>query len=113
MRVSEERGAVVFTHTIAAGGADRSYGIHVAQLAGIPRLVIQRAQEILSALELAAGRGPAPLPAVVRQMSMFSENSPLLDEIDALDLGATSPLQALNILSDLQRRLKAADSGKF
>ena len=95
------------------GGADRSYGLHVAQLAGIPRLVIQRAQEILSALELAAGRGPAPLPAVVRQMSMFSENSPLLDEIDALDLGATSPLQALNVLSELQGRLKAAGAGKI
>lgn len=113
VRVSEERGEVVFTHTIAAGGADGSYGIHVAQLAGIPRLVIQRAQEILSALELAAGRGPAPLPAGVRQMSMFSGHSPLLDEIDALDLAATSPLQALNILSELQRRLKAAGAGKF
>ncbi len=113
VRVSEERGEVVFTHTIAMGGADRSYGLHVAQLAGIPRLVIQRAQEILSALELAAGRAPAPLPAVVRQMSMFSENSPLLDEIDALDLGATSPLQALNVLSELQRRLKAAGAGKI
>ena len=112
VRVSDARGEIVFTHTIAAGGADRSYGLHVAQLAGIPRLVIQRAQEILAVLEQAAGRAPAPLPAVVRQMSMFGENSPLLAEIAALELGAVSPLQALNLLADLQRRLKGAGDGK-
>ena len=84
----------------------------MAQLAGIPRLVIQRAQEILAVLEQAAGRAPAPLPAVVRQMSMFGENSLLLAEIAALDLGAVSPLQALNLLADLQRRLKGAGDGK-
>jgi DNA mismatch repair protein MutS len=112
VRVSDAGGEIVFTHTIAAGGADRSYGLHVAQLAGIPRLVIQRAQEILAVLEQAAGRAPAPLPAVVRQLSMFGENSPLLAEIAALDLGAVSPLQALNLLADLQRRLKGAGDGK-
>ena len=55
VRVSDVRGEIVFTHTIAAGGADRSYGLQVAQLAGIPRLVIQRAQEILAVLEQAGG----------------------------------------------------------
>ena len=86
--------------------------LHNATKLGITRLVIQRAQEILAVLEQAAGRAPAPLPAVVRQMSMFGENSPLLAEIAALELGAVSPLQALNLLADLQRRLEGAGDGK-
>ncbi len=54
--VSEQDGKVVFLHKIVPGGADRSYGIHVAQLAGLPAPVIQRATEILTQLEASSGK---------------------------------------------------------
>ena len=58
MRVKEWRGDVVFLHEVAAGAADRSYGIHVARLAGLPRPVLRRAEEVLKTLERGAGEGP-------------------------------------------------------
>ncbi len=54
--VSEADGQVVFLHKIVPGGADRSYGIHVGQLAGLPRPVVQRASEILHQLEASSGK---------------------------------------------------------
>ena len=70
--VTEEGGKVVFLHRIVPGGVDKSYGIHVAQLAGLPRPVLQRAREVLAELE-GEGRGgkarPRPEPAV--QMSLI------------------------------------------
>jgi DNA mismatch repair protein MutS len=51
MRVKEWKGDVVFLHEVAAGSADRSYGIHVGRLAGLPAAVVKRAEQVLSALE--------------------------------------------------------------
>ena len=59
--VAEQGDSVVFLHKIVPGGADRSYGIHVAQLAGLPRPVVTRAQEILAELEASGAAGPAAL----------------------------------------------------
>jgi DNA mismatch repair protein MutS len=102
--VTEEGDHVVFLHRIVPGGADRSYGIHVAQLAGLPRSVIARAQEIMAQLEASGGRAVKLEPAAAAQIALFPETSPLLDELLALDLNALTPLEALSKLFEWQAR---------
>ena len=84
--VSEADGKVVFLHKIIPGGADRSYGIHVAQLAGIPRPVIQRANEILAQLEATSGKAVKINPMAAQQMALFPQTNPLVDELKELDV---------------------------
>ena len=102
--VSEADGDVVFLHTIVSGGADRSYGIHVAQLAGMPRPVIQRAGEILQELEASSGRAVKVDIQAAQQLSLFPETNPLVAEIASLDLNTLSPIEALNRLYEWRRR---------
>ncbi len=102
--VSEADGRVVFLHKIVEGGADRSYGIHVGQLAGLPRPVIQRADEIMEQLEASSGKAIKINPQAPRQMALFPETNPLLEELKALDMNTLSPIEALNKLYDWQRR---------
>ncbi len=102
--VSEAQGQVVFLHKIVPGGADRSYGIHVAQLAGLPRPVIQRASEILTELEASSGKAVRINPSTPQQMALFPETNPLLDELKSLDINALSPIEALNRLYEWQRK---------
>jgi DNA mismatch repair protein MutS len=104
--VAEEGDTVVFLHRIVRGGADRSYGIHVAQLAGLPRDVIQRANEILKELEQ-----HAPTTAVepshlkpAQQIALFPETSPILEELKEIDVTAMTPLEAINKLYEWKRR---------
>lgn len=106
--VVEQGDRVVFLHKIVPGGADRSYGVHVAQLAGLPRQVVARAQEILADLEASGAAGPrrSTAPPAVYQLSLFSKDDPIIAELKALDLNALSPLDALNKLYELQQRLK-------
>jgi DNA mismatch repair protein MutS len=101
--VSEADGHVVFLHKIIPGGTDRSYGIHVAQLAGLPRPVIQRASEILTQLEASSGRATRITPHAAQQLALFPETNPLLDELEELDLNSLSPIEALNKLYEWQR----------
>ncbi|HLF37470.1 MAG TPA: DNA mismatch repair protein MutS, partial [Anaerolineales bacterium] len=91
----------VFLHKIIPGGADKSYGIHVAELAGLPRAVIHRAQEILMNLQADAARGR---PAAPSQLTLFPDQNPLLEELERLQLEALSPLEALNLLYEWQGR---------
>jgi DNA mismatch repair protein MutS len=102
--VSEADGTVVFLHRIVPGGADRSYGIHVAQLAGLPRPVIQRAGEILQQLQASSGRAVKIDEQAPRQMMLFPETNPLLDELKGLDLNTLSPIEALNKLYEWRKR---------
>lgn len=104
--VAEEGDKIVFLHQIVPGGADRSYGIHVAQLAGLPRDVINRANEILKELER-----HAPTTAVEpgrftssQQMALFPETSPILEELEKLDVNALTPLEAINKLYEWKRK---------
>jgi len=104
--VAEEGDQVVFLHQIVPGGADRSYGIHVAQLAGLPRDVINRANEVLSDLEK-----HAPTAAVepshlkpAQQIALFPETSPVIEELEELDVTAMTPLEAINKLYEWKRR---------
>jgi len=102
--VTESEGKVVFLHKIVSGGADRSYGIHVAQLAGLPRPVIQRASEILKQLEMSSGKAVRIDPTAPQQMALFPETNPLLEELKNLDVNSLSPIEALNRLFEWQRR---------
>jgi DNA mismatch repair protein MutS len=102
--VSESGANVVFLHRIVPGGADRSYGIHVAQLAGLPKPVIQRATEILHELEASSGKAVQINPMVSQQMALFPETNPLLDDLKALDINSLSPIEALNKLYEWQKK---------
>ncbi len=102
--VKEEGDDVVFLHRIVPGGADRSYGIHVAQLAGLPRPVIARAQEIMTQLEASGGRAVHLDEQQSAQMALFPETNPLLDELKTLDLTGVTPLEALSKLFEWQAR---------
>ena len=107
--VSESAGQVVFLHKIIAGGADKSYGIHVAQLAGLPRSVISRANEIMLALEKSSGDAVKIDPQAAQQVALFPETNPLLDELGSLDINSLSPIEALNRLFEWQKSFLKKD----
>ena len=91
------------------GGTDRSYGIQVARLAGLPSAVITRALAILSELESARPSAASEPPAeATAQLGLFpSAPDPLLKELAVLDVSSLTPLRALNLLAEWQQRLKA------
>jgi DNA mismatch repair protein MutS len=107
--VSEADGRVVFLHKIVPGGSDRSYGIHVAQLAGMPRPVVQRANEILQQLESSSGKAVRIDPQLPRQMVLFPETNPLLDELKKLDVNSLTPIEAINRLYEWKKRFIPPD----
>jgi DNA mismatch repair protein MutS len=102
--VSESDGKVIFLHKIIPGGADRSYGIHVAQLAGLPRPVIQRAGEIMAELEKSSGRAVKINPVAAQQVALFPETNPMLDELRSVDINSLAPIEALNRLFEWQKK---------
>ena len=107
--VRESGDSVVFLHRLVPGGTDRSYGIHVAQLAGLPGHVLQRAREILVTLEGEHRMVPGVPPDAARdpgQLALFdaAPPDPMLQELRALDVNALTPLEALNRLADFKRR---------
>jgi len=109
--VKESGDDVVFLHRLEPGGADRSYGIHVGRLAGLPAPVVARAWEVLKLLEAGhhVAHLPAPVPPDASQLGLFAaaeRPDPLLAELDRLDVNALSPLEALNRLAEWQRRRK-------
>jgi len=102
--VTEAGGKVVFLHKIVPGGSDQSYGIHVAQLAGLPAPVIQRANEMLKQLEQSSGTTLQEQALVDDQLRLFPENNPLIDTFKKTDLNALSPIQALNLLYEWKHK---------
>ena len=108
--VREVGDEIVFLHRLEPGGADRSYGIHVGRLAGLPAPVVARAWQVLQLLEAGhhVARQPAPLPPDAAQLGLFgpSEPHPLLVELERLDVNALSPLEALNRLAAWKQRLE-------
>ncbi len=103
--VSETDNNVVFLHKIIAGAADRSYGIHVGQLAGLPRPVIQRATEILDQLESSSGQA-VDLKEInqPQQLQLFPENNPIRMALDKIDINTLSPIEALNLLYEWKKK---------
>ena len=105
--VREAGDEIVFLHRLEPGGTDRSYGIHVGQLAGLPAPVVARAWQVLQLLEAGhhVAHQPAPPPPDAAQLGLFiapgtgAAPHPLLDELDRLDVNTLSPLEALNRLA--------------
>jgi DNA mismatch repair protein MutS len=108
--VTEEGGRVVFLRKIVPGGSDRSYGIHVAELAGLPRAVVQRATEVLSVLEASqngrAARGRARRRQPAEQLPLFAARSRLLEELATMDVDSLTPLQAITKLYELREQAR-------
>ena len=105
--VSENDGKVVFLHRIVPGGTDKSYGVHVGNLAGLPRSVVNRAWEILEELENGQ-RQSGPVNATWNkesgsQMHMFRNLSPVVKMIYRIDIANMTPLEAINKLYELQK----------
>jgi len=109
LAVVEEGEQVVFLHQVVPGGADRSYGIHVAQLAGVPRPVIHRAEELLEQLESGKFRPGTPAPTPYQPV-LFADEHPVVEELRRLDVSTMTPLEAINMLYELQRRVEMAGS---
>jgi DNA mismatch repair protein MutS len=109
--VTEADGQVVFLHKIIPGGADKSYGIHVAQLAGLPKPVILRANEIMAELEKTSGRTVKIDGFEPQQIALFPETNPLLEEIGRLDMNNLSPIEALNKLYEWQTKYTKRSGG--
>ena len=110
--VKETGGGIVFLRKVEPGAADRSYGIEVAKLAGLPNEVIERAREVLAEHEnaerqltglLAADESRAAPPA---QLTIFTPISqPVLDRLREVDLNRLTPLEALNLLAELKKEV--------
>ena len=94
--VKESGDTVVFFKKVLPGKADKSYGIHVAGLAGVPETVLQRAKEVLKQLENRPPKASASL--VFEQPALFASENALLTELQRLDVDSLSPREALNIL---------------
>lgn len=108
--VRETGDQVVFLHRLEAGGTDRSYGIHVAQLAGLPDAVVRRARAVLKKLEGEHRMVPGtPAPEDPSQLGLFGESRPhpVMEELKGMDLDRMTPLEALTRLADLKRRSEA------
>ena len=108
--VQERDGDVVFLRKIVAGGADRSYGIHVAKLAGLPPTVIARAQQVLAQLEQPDTTIESTTLSSEKELRQASlpHPHPIIEEVKQIDLFSMTPLDALNRLADLQRRISPA-----
>ncbi len=109
--VKETAGGIVFLHHIEPGAASKSYGIEVAKLAGLPAAVIERARRVLrqhEKQERSAAAGVQEQPgAEPLQLTIFTPLSQrIVDRIEATDVNSLTPLQALNLLEELQQELK-------
>jgi DNA mismatch repair protein MutS len=108
--VKEWNDEIVFLHTVRPGGTDRSYGIQVARLAGLPAGVIARAREILGELaseRVDLSRSLDGSGRASGQLTLFPPaHDPILKDLAALDIGSMTPLGALNLVADWQRQLR-------
>jgi DNA mismatch repair protein MutS len=106
--VKEAAGGIVFLHNIEPGAASKSYGIEVARLAGLPAVVIERAKRILRQHEKQERQSVQVETADPVQLTIFTPLSQrIVDRIEATDVNSLTPLQALNLLEELQQEMKA------
>ncbi len=117
MAVLERAGEIVFLKQVREGPADNSYGIHVAQLAGVPIEVVQRADQLLTELkdgDQSTPKSEAGAPIKASQPLLFTPGEVIRDEILSLDLTRLTPLEALNRIASWQqelRRLQGSEEG--
>ena len=110
--VAEDGEKVVFLRKIIPGGADRSYGIHVAQLAGLPKSVIHRAEEVLDGLENGTGKKPKQKThrtsdSLSEQISLFGTTPPVIKDLESINIDSLSPLEAITKLYELQKKARS------
>ena len=107
--VQDEGQEIVFEHRISPGPSDRSYGVHVAKLAGLPNEVIARAEILLSQLESLPKKIPVQSELFRSELEKFellrTKDSHLEQELNSLDINLLTPLEALNKLSELQKKV--------
>ena len=108
MDILEKDDEVIFLKKVRNGASDNSYGIHVAKLAGLPDIVLDKAKKILGTLLLSPkGIQPVKQPETSEpQILLFSKEEIISKEIKGLDILNTTPLKALNLLSKWQKELK-------
>jgi DNA mismatch repair protein MutS len=115
MAVKEWGGEIIFLRKIVEGGTNRSYGIQVARLAGLPQKVIDRAKEILSNLEkseldamgmpkIATTKMAISKPKIPSQLSLFVQSDPIRSELKKLKIDRLTPLEAINFLDELKKK---------
>jgi DNA mismatch repair protein MutS len=115
MAVKEWGGEIIFLRKIVEGGTNRSYGIQVARLAGLPQKVIDRAKEILSNLEkseldamgmpkIATTKMAISKPKTPSQLSLFVQSDPIRSELKKLKIDRLTPLEAINFLDELKKK---------
>lgn len=107
VEVKEWNNNVIFLHKIIDGAADKSYGIHVAKIAGLPYNVVKRAREVLKILEKNLNKNSAKVEEEIWQPDFFTSIEPeILIELDKLDVNALKPIEALNILNQWKEKYK-------
>lgn len=115
--VKEQGDHIIWLHKLIPGGTDRSYGIQVARMAGVPTEVIDRAKEILKGLEknsvrnatgdLLSGMSDIPVSKKKLQLTLFeAEKHPVIESLEGLDISALTPIEALMKLDELQRLIR-------
>lgn len=102
---------VVWTHRVLPGGTDKSYGIHVARMAGVPAPVLKRSAEILGELERTTVPVTAEAPKTQRlQLTLFEfEEPPVVKELQELDVNQMTPVEALRLLDEWKRRFASPE----
>ena len=117
MKIKEYQGDVVFMHEVIEGAADRSYGIHVAKLAGLPPLAVKRAEQVLASLEndkkntnIKEQTDDLPLFSTIKVEPQKSQKSPAVEALEQINPDALSPREALDELYKLKEILKCQKS---
>jgi DNA mismatch repair protein MutS len=97
---------IIWTHRVLPGGTDRSYGIHVARMAGVPKQVLGRASEILAELERKSEAPKAITPSTQKlQMTLFEfEEPPVVQALNRLNVDQLTPMEALRLLDEWKRK---------
>ena len=105
LKVQEYEGKVIFYHSIIDGIADKSYGIHVASLAGVPKNVIRRAKDLLVKLESKNGSPNLPIESSDQIEFNYAQPSEVEERLKNINVNELTPLDALNLLSDLKKMI--------
>lgn len=112
----EQEGKVVFLHKVMSGAADKSYGIYVAELAGLPSEVLERAKDLLVNLEMPVAKSPSKEKEVAEQLALFDVDweqpapneqlqKQIIEPLEQLDILHTTPMQAFQLLHELKEKL--------
>ncbi|MDG1753070.1 MAG: DNA mismatch repair protein MutS [Thalassotalea sp.] len=96
---------IIFMHAVQEGAASKSFGLQVAQLAGVPRSVIQRAKQRLAELENQQAPSVSPVEQEFEQLALIDNSHPVINELNAIDVNELSPRQALDLLFQLKDKL--------